>query len=303
MLWLLLLSLFIPRVCFAQYAPTLGPTETPAPTIQPTVTTSQLLTPTPGAPTAAPTEAPAPTLIPTPTVNPAFDIFEKYKNDYLFQRDQYAAAYADYISKKNVDTKFSTLNTQQDLLESSKVVTVARNNMVKAYLMVISVDLDKYKLSNFDQTNKYQDDLLSTEKWLDTQNLVVAKIDTNAGMKSWVIDFKKQYINIQKIAFGSMVLSDINRNLYGLNQMKAIIQGYRSSSKYNAASGTSIDDFYRQTDVAMGYLNDAFKTTQKNQNSKFSNFYPDAELLVGKANNTLKSMSTDLKFILSNFAQ
>lgn len=290
MFWaLIFLSNFIIQPVFAQdITPSVAPEQI---TLTPSVT-------------LAPSETPAPSQILTPTQNPVFILYDQYKNDYLFQYDEYKKAYLNYKDKKEVYTKYGTLTTQQEKLDATKKAILARNKMLKAFLMALRVDLDKYKSINSTETEKLQIELSKWEAWFEEQNLVAGSFNNDDDVKKWVSEFKSKYVQIQQIIYTSMVQGEVNLRQSTLNQILSLAQEIKASPNIDPKGQEWFQSLPVKVDLINSSLKSAQETTKQKQSAnRFTEFYSDSKRYLNKSVSYLLQMESDLKSIVIKFSQ
>ena len=173
---------------------------------------------------ASPSATIAPTLIPTPTPNPLVALFQQYKNDYLYNRDLYQQALLDYTQKKQVHTKYNTVSTHNDKIDSTKAALIARNTALKSYFQALRVKLDISKDADPSNTSKLQIELSKLESWLAEQNTIVSTLNNDTDIQDNVESFKTKYIFCQQIIYTALVQDEYNMRLLTLNQLNSYIQ-------------------------------------------------------------------------------
>ncbi len=226
------------------------------------------------------------------------ELFTQYKNDYLFQRDEYQNNYLDYLNKKNVYIQYRSITSEQDMFNSTKTVLFSRNKMLKSFLMSLRVGLDKYKNINSFNTEKIQVQLTKWEDWLDEQNLIIPNYTNSADLKNWAITFKSRYLEIQQIVYLSLTQAGINLRLYNLNEIKSLAQIIKADPKNNNFTDDWFADFPIKSDLINASLESALTIAQKPQRGKtFTNFFPEVNVQTQKADSYLRILLADLKAI------
>ena len=248
--------------------------------------------------TATDTALISPTVIPTPTPR----LFDQFKKDYLFQYDQYNQAYLNYIDKKQVHTKYSTITTQKDKFIAAIDAINARNKSLKAYLMALRVMLDDYKESNPTQTEKSKIDLSKWEAWFEEQLTVVPLINNDDDLRKWVEDFRLKYFVIQPVIYSALVQHESNLRQKNLNLLQDIANDIKNDTQIKPESQQWVSSLTVKSDMVNTSLNNAYNyTTRKQNQNKFVNFYPDSRLELNKAAGYLREISSDLKLTIIKF--
>ena len=279
-MWILILLLLLStRPAFAQDAS--NSAQTP-----PTASASATATATPVPPS------------PTPTPR----LFLQYQSDYLYQYDLYQQSYLKYTEKKQVYTKYGTITTQKDKFDASVDAINARNRALRSYLIALRVYLDDYKSANPTETEKAQIELSKWEAWFDEQITVVSAIGNQDDLTKWVATFKTNYITVQQAIATALVRQEANIRQTTLDQLQATANDIKANPDIKPESQEWISTLAVKSDLVSTSINDALKFTTKTQNqNKFSDFYPDSKIALGKANDYLKEITTDLKLIVNKF--
>lgn len=230
------------------------------------------------------------------------ELFTQYKNDYLYQRDEYQKNYLDYLNKKNVYIQYRGITSEKDMFESSKAVLFSRNKMLKSFLMALRVGLDKYKSINSLNTQKSQIQLSKWEQWLDEQNLIIPNYTNSVDLKNWATTFKSRYLEIQQVTYLALTQAAINLRLYNLNEIKLLAQIIKADPKNNNYTDDWFTDFPIKSDLINTSLESAMTIALKPQRGKtFTNFLPEVNIQTQKANSYLRILLTDLKAITIKF--
>ncbi len=253
--------------------------------------------------TSSSSATPAPSNTPTP--NPAIALYNQYKNDYLFNRDQYAQSYLDYTQKKQIYTKYNTVTTQNDKIDATKQALITRNNTLKTYLRALRVKLDIYKTSDPTNTNKLQIELSKLENYFDEQNTIVTTLNNDADIQNNATDFRIQYIHVQQIEAASLVQSEYNLRLSTLNELKSYITQLQTDSTLTTEGKQSLSNEIIKADNALTNLNNAQDIVNQNMGPstyQFSDFYPDAKAKLVTANQYEIDIINDLQNILVRYS-
>jgi hypothetical protein len=251
---------------------------------------------TPATPTA--------TIIPTPTPNPAIALFAQYQNDYNYQRDLYQKAYLEYLNKKNIYTKYGTITTQQEKFDATKKALSARNNTLRAYLIALRVDLDKYKTVNSTETEKLQIELSKLESWCLEQNLIIDSLNNEDDVKKWIEgQFVPNFITIQQVAKTALVLHENNQILTILNNLKNLSSDIKSATQNNPTVQSLLSSMPIKYDLVTTSTKNAYDLTQTKQypGSPFNDFYPNSKKEITKAQGYLVEIQNSLKSIVNKY--
>jgi hypothetical protein len=241
----------------------------------------------------------------TPMVTPTIvvnDDFQKYLNDYLYQKDLYQKAYLKYIEKKQVHTKYATLTTKQDKIDATNNYLVTRNNMQRSYLVALRYLLNKYKSIDPTETEKLQIDIQKWESWFAEQNTVVTAINNEDDFKKYSLDYKIKYITIQQLIYTALTRNQVNQKKQTLNTINTLMTDIQNSPVIKPESQEWIGPLTVKNDLVNTSLTTAMDTTNTKQYStNFSNFYPDAQKEINKVNSYLFDMVSSLKSVVIKF--
>ena len=235
---------------------------------------------------------------PTPTVY----LFPQYQKDYLFQYAQYQQDYLRYVDKKRVYTKYGTITTQKEKFAAAITAITSRNRAFKAYLMALRVLLADYKISNPTVTEKNQIEVGKWEDWFNEQITVVPAINNDDDLRKWTEDFKEKYILIQQVIYTALVQHEINLRQMILDDLQSVASDIKNNPSIRPESQQWVSSLTVKSDLVTTGFNNALVYTRKNQSqTRFSNFYPDSKIELGKSNNYLREISADLKLIINKF--
>ncbi|MBP9817733.1 hypothetical protein KBC75_03155 [Candidatus Shapirobacteria bacterium] len=245
-------------------------------------------------------QAAVPTSFPLPTDHPSLSLFNQYKKDYLFLRDNYQRDYLTYIDKSRVYTKYGTVTTQKDKLDAAKVALTSRNKMFKGYLMALRTELDLYQSSAPTETEANKIDLSKQEAYFEEQNQIISSINNVTDMDKWAIEFRTKYINIQSLIYSTLVRIEVNTKIEAQNQIKILANAIQPKT----SNQSWVNSLAVKNDLAVASLNNALEITRIKQNqNRFNNFYPDSQKELAKAQNYLSDISNDLKIIVIKYYQ
>jgi hypothetical protein len=279
-MWILvlLLSLFSPIRSFAQdVVPLASPEASPTAVI------------------TAPTDTP----FPTPSADA---LFKQYQNDYLYQVKLYQDAYRIYTEKKQVNLKYGTVTTQKEILDASKNALIARNNLLKSYLLALRVKLEKYSSSNPNETDKSKIEISSWEKWLNEQNLILNTINNLDDVKSQSNSFKSHHNEILKTIYSALVRDQINYQANILNRLQVLGDQLKASPQIPQDQIQWFSPIIISADLINQSFTQALESTKQYQvGNDFNNFYPEATKQLSKADGYLLDISKTLKSIIIKF--
>jgi len=236
---------------------------------------------------------------------PNTNLFETYKNDYLFQQKIYQETYLDYSKKKQIHTQYGTIITQKDKNESTIKVLIARNTMLKAYLIAIRVKMDQYEAQNPTETEIRQIELSKLEEWLEEQNTIISSINNESDISQFAANFKEKYPILQQQIYSSLVQDEVNQKILILEKVKILAENIKSSPNIKPESQQWFSSLPVKSDLVVKNLDNAIGRTKQKQYSSltFRDFYPDAKADLNKANNYLAEIISDLKSIVIKFSE
>jgi hypothetical protein len=233
-----------------------------------------------------------------PTATPTPSLIDQYRQDYSFQVAEYQKKYIDYIDKKEVYTKYRTITSEKDKTDAAKNALIARNTMLKSYLLALRVSLDTFKTSSATTTEKIQIELSRWEDWCQEQNLIIINLNSQDDINNWVNDFKTKYIPIQTVIYTALTQNQINQRLLSLQ----LITKLAEKLKLDPKTGNLLNDYLSslpvKSDLVSARLKNAFDLTQTKQlSNRFVNFYSDAKTELYAADRYLQNMLSDLKAV------
>ncbi len=283
--------LFAHSFLFAQEQPSTTPIQIDDKGIQiPTATQS-----------ATPTQIAA---TPTPSTDPQEALFQQYKTDFLFNRDVYNRAYLEYVNKKQVHTRYGTLITQKEKIEATKTALIARNTMLRTFLMAQRVQLGKYKSADPTDTEKFEIDIQKWEAWLLEQNSVVNSLITEEDLKNNTVEFKPKHIQIQQLSYNASLQHQVN--YYSL--LLAQVQTYAITIKSSGLKPEG-EQPYSEMQIKYDLVKQAFDAALATPKSAsvnafaFNNFYPEGKRELDKAKRYLTELRQDLATLLIRYSQ
>lgn len=251
------------------------------------------------APSIILTSTPIPT--PTPSLDPIDARFQQYKTDYLFNRDIYNQTYLDYTTKKQVHTRYGTIITQKEKLEATRTSLIARNTMLRTYLLALRTLLDKYQSQNPTDTEKLKIDLSKWEAWLQEQNSVINSLNNPDDFSKNSQEFKEKYSQIQTTIYTSLVQHQANlelKTLQNLQDLKSEIEkvGIQTDGQQ------PLSEIGIKIDYVSSNVKSALDATQAKQYSQtFNNFYSTSRSSLLKARTYLLEINQNLQGIVLKY--
>lgn len=231
-------------------------------------------------------------------------LFTKYQQDYLYQYDLYQQSYADYTGKKQIFAKYGTITTQNEAFLAAKQAIIARNQVLKTYLVALRVMLNDYKTSDFTQTENIQTELTNWESWLDQQLPIITAFNNTKDLQTWVKVFQSKYIQIQRSIYTSLIQNEVNLRGLTLNQIQSLFQNIQNNPHIKPDSQQWIQSYSDKSNLASSAINNALLLTKKNQpTDRFLNFYPNAQTNLDQSRKYLTEITSDLKLIIIKFYQ
>lgn len=239
--------------------------------------------------------------LPNPTFAQA-ELISQYQNDYQFELDQYQKLYQDYLEKKQVNQKYNTINTEKELIQSTKSALSSRNQLLLNYLRYLRVKINQFKTLSPQSTQTIQNQLSQQETWLESQKLAINQLSDLPQIQTWAKNFKLQYVQIQKSVYSSLVQYDINLQLQIIQNLKQLTDLVKNDSLVIQETNQWFISFPQQFETSEKYLQTAATYYQKNQTgNRFQNFYPESKKELDRSKTILKNLNSDLKSIITKF--
>lgn len=240
---------------------------------------------------------PTVTLAPEPTISLA----AQYKNDYLFAQNQFSQAYLDYTQKKQIHTRYGTIITQKEKLESTKTALISRNSMLRNYLKALRVRLDEYQVQNPTMTEKLKIDISKFEDWLTEQNTVVNSLNNDVDIQANSKSFAEKYVQMQQTIYGSLVQNQINANLATQALLNPLITEL-GQMQIKPEGQQLLSEIKVKLDMVNQNLKTAFTKTQEPQYGNiFTNFYSNSKNDLINARNYLLEVRQNIEGVLLRF--
>lgn len=242
-----------------------------------------------------------PTTISQPTLDPTDARFQQYKTDYLFNRDIYNQSYLDYTTKKQVHTRYGTIITQKEKLEATRSSLIARNTMLRTYLLALRTLLDKYQSQNPTETEKLKIDLSKWEAWLQEQNSVVNSLLNPDDFSKNAQDFKEKYIQIQVSIYSALVQHQANLELITLQNLQDLKSNIEKTG-LKPEGQQPLSEIGIKSDYVISNIKSAIDATQAKQYSQnFNNFYSESRLYLLKAKTYLQEINQNLQGLVLKY--
>jgi hypothetical protein len=225
-------------------------------------------------------------------------LINQYTQDYQYQLSQYQTKYLDYLNKKDVYTRYLTITSEKDKIESTKTVLIARNTLLRSYLLALRIRLDEFKSKDPTETEKIQIELSKWEGWLDEQNLVIGNFNNQSDIKIWSQTFTDKYIPLQTIAYTALVQNQVNQRLLILEKIIALGEKLKKDPNLGDKLTSYLSNLPIKSDLALDGLSKAQKATSiKQLGNRFTNFYADAKVEINRTDAYLQNMISDLRAV------
>jgi len=250
---------------------------------------------------SSPSATPVPTLIPTPTIDPVQQKIDQYTKDYQYNRDLYNQAYLEYINKKQIHTQYGTIITEKEKLEATRNVLIARNNMMRTYLLTLRVRLDKYISQNPTETEKLKIDINKWEAWFEEQKTVAKSLISATDFSKNAEDFKSKYTPIRRVISTALVQHQVNATRYTQSLLVPVITEL-SASDLKPEGQQLLSEIRVKLDLSSQSLQQALiKTGQNPNSSNFNDFYPDSKTNLIQAKDYISEVIQNLEGIIIRF--
>jgi len=230
------------------------------------------------------------------------ELISQYQNDYQFELDRYQKLYQDYLEKNQVNQKYNTINTEKELIQSTKSTLSSRNQLLLNYLRYLRVKINQYKTLDPQPIQAIQTQLSQQETWLESQKLAINQLSDLPQIQSWVKNFKIQYVQIQKSIYSALIQHDINLQLQVIKHLQELTDIVKNDSKTLQESNQWFISFPQQFETSQNYLQTASSYYPKNQTgNRFQNFYPESKKELDRSKTILTNLNSDLKSIITKF--
>ncbi len=117
--------------------------------------------------------------------------------DYLYQFDVYRQKYSDFQVAKNSYDKFKTLESQTTALEKTKIMLAQRDQVLRAYLLLLNEELGENQGLNPTTKQTYQTLLNNEVKFLDSHSQLIPAVGSINDAQTVSTQLESHYIILQ----------------------------------------------------------------------------------------------------------
>ncbi|MGI5840812.1 MAG: hypothetical protein ACOX6N_01125 [Patescibacteria group bacterium] len=151
----------------------------------------------------------------TSTDTAPWTLYQKYKNDYYYQYNNYQTSLSQFEQKKQIDSKYKSITTSKEKNEAFIKSYIARNNALDTYCRTLRVKLSINQQYNPQNTKIIQGILAQKENLLQQENQKVQDIDItdNSKLQDTHKQFEDKLDDIKKNINTALVEDNINYNL------------------------------------------------------------------------------------------
>ncbi|MBI3576880.1 hypothetical protein HY086_02500 [Candidatus Gottesmanbacteria bacterium] len=138
---------------------------------------------------------------------------QAYK-DYLYQFDVYRTKYADFQVAKNEYLKFKTLTSQTTALDKTKQMMAQRDQLLRAYLLLLNEKLNENAGMADTERNTYQTYIRNEVAFLEGHSKLVESIGTLEDAQETSRDLESHYAVLQasiRQTISGISLGDLSR--------------------------------------------------------------------------------------------
>lgn len=243
---------------------------------------------------------PSATIIPTPTIDPVDQKIDQYTKDYIYSKDLFNQAYLVYTDKKQTHTRYGTIITKEEKLKATRAVLIARNTMLRTYLLALRIRLDKYISSSPTDTEKAKIEISKLEDWLSEQNSVVSSL-SEGDFEDNAAEFKTKYNLFLQTVYAALTQDHLNHNLYIQSLLTPAIADL-SSSTLKPEGQQLLSEVKIKLDLANQSLSFAKSSSTPKQNmTRYSDFYPEAKTELIKSKDYLSQIVQNIEGIVLRF--
>jgi len=129
---------------------------------------------------------------------PVYASSQRSYQDYLYQYDQYRQNLTDFQTAKNTYLQFQSLAAQTDAYNKTKLFLTQRDNLFKAYLLLLSDKLDENPGVSPNDKGTYQQLLASESAFLTTNAQQIPGAISLNDVTSLSPPFENQYKTLQR---------------------------------------------------------------------------------------------------------
>ncbi len=118
--------------------------------------------------------------------------------DYLYQFDLYRQTYTDFQVAKNEYQKFKSLESQTAALDKTRIMLVQRDNLLRAYLLLLNEKLNENRGMGASEKQLYQTLIRNEVTFLQNHAQLVPSLGSLADASSVSQQLESHYIILQK---------------------------------------------------------------------------------------------------------
>jgi hypothetical protein len=243
---------------------------------------------------------PSATIVPLPTIDPVDQKISQYTKDYIFSKDLFNQAYLVYTNKKQTHTRYGTIITKEEKLKATREVLIARNTMLRTYLLALRVRLDKHLDSSPTDTEKVKIEISKLEDWLAEQNTIVSSL-LEKDFDNNQFEFKTKYNLFLQTAYSALVQEHLNHNLY-IQAMFDPIMADLQQSNLTPEGQQLLSETKVKLDLANRSLAAAKEAAIIKPNTiRFSDFYPTSKTELQLSKSYLSQIIQNIEGIVLRF--
>lgn len=119
-------------------------------------------------------------------------------SDYLYQFDLYRQTYTDFGVAKNEYQKFKSLDSQTSALEKTKIMLAQRDNLLRAYLLLLNEKLNENPGMGASEKQLYQTLIKNEVTFLENHAKLIPSIGTLDDAVTTSKQLESHYLILQK---------------------------------------------------------------------------------------------------------
>lgn len=211
---------------------------------------------------------------------------------------KYQENYQVFIEKTNVNNTYHSISTQKELFEITKKTLNTRELALKSYLNSLRSRLPQFQSANPSDTQKLIDQLLILENWLDQKAQSALTLNSQSDLQNYALDFNTKYLEIQQIAYSSLVQHEVNQKTLVLNELDTLTQIMKTSPTIKNQDW--LPDIEATSSQIKSKLAESLLETSSPQynHQEFNSFYQDSKEYLNEAQQLLTKMFSNLTIIL-----
>lgn len=146
---------------------------------------------------------------------PALASSQQAYQDYLFRQDRYRAYYNEFAVAKNEYEKFKSLASETVALEKTKTMLSSRDELLRAYLLLLNEKLNENQGLNPGERGLYQALIASEVTFLVNHSLLVPSIGTIADAQK-ISDQLEDHYDVLARSIRQTIVSILLGNVTGV---------------------------------------------------------------------------------------